>query len=86
VIEPVDLRPWDDALHALTADRALYERVSSASREAALRFAASLDAGRMPEFLQSLQPGEVMRERPSLANLSPEKRTLLLRMARGRKH
>jgi hypothetical protein len=26
-----------------------------------------------------------VRERPSLANLSPEKRTLLLQMARGRK-
>jgi hypothetical protein len=27
-----------------------------------------------------------VRERPSLANLSGEKRTLLLQMARGRKH
>jgi hypothetical protein len=40
----------------------------------------------MPEFLQSLKPGEAVPERPSLANLSPEKRTLLLRMARSRKH
>jgi glycosyltransferase involved in cell wall biosynthesis len=86
VIGPVDLRPWEDALRALLTDRALYERVSAASREAALRFAGGLDAGRMPEFLQSLQPGEAVRERPSLANLSPEKRTLLLRMARSRKH
>jgi glycosyltransferase involved in cell wall biosynthesis len=85
VIGPVDLRPWEDALCALATDRALYERVSAASREAALRFAGSLDAGRMPEFLQSLQPGERVRERPSLAHMSGEKRTLLLRMARGRK-
>ena len=85
VIGPVDLRPWEDALRALLTDRALYERVSAASREAALRFAGSLDAGRMQAFLQSLKPGEAVRERPSLANLSPQKRTLLLRMARGRK-
>jgi glycosyltransferase involved in cell wall biosynthesis len=85
VIGPVDLQPWEDALRALATDRALYERVSAASREAALRFAGGLDAGRMPEFLQSLKPGERVRERPSLANLSPEKRTLLLQMARSRK-
>jgi glycosyltransferase involved in cell wall biosynthesis len=85
VIGPVDLRPWEDALRALLTDRVLYERVSAASREAALRFAGSLDAGRMPEFLQSLEPGEPVPERRSLANLSPEKRTLLLRMARSRK-
>src|ERR1039457_7245538 len=77
--------PWEDALRALLTDRALYERVSAASREAALRFAGSLDAGRMQAFLQSLKPGEAVRERPSLANLSPQKRTLLLQMARGRK-
>jgi glycosyltransferase involved in cell wall biosynthesis len=86
VIGPVDLRPWEEALRALATDGALYERVSAVSREAALRFAGSLDAGRMPEFLESLQPGERVRERPSLANLSGEKRTLLLQLARGRKH
>jgi len=82
----VDLRPWEEALRALLTDRALYERVSIASREAALSFALSLDAGRMPEFLQSLKPGEAVRERSSQANLSPERRNLLLQMARGRKH
>ncbi|HTT61353.1 MAG TPA: glycosyltransferase family 4 protein [Bryobacteraceae bacterium] len=85
VIGPVDLKPWEEALRALLTGRALYEQVSAASREAALRFVGGLDAGRMPEYLQSLQPGERVRERPSLANLSPEKRTLLLQMARGRK-
>jgi hypothetical protein len=85
VIEPVDLQPWEDALRALLTDRALYERVSAASREAALRFAGRLDAGRMAEFLQSLRPGEAVREIPSLANLSPEKRALLLQRARARK-
>jgi glycosyltransferase involved in cell wall biosynthesis len=84
-IGEVDLRPWEEALRALLTDRTLYDRVSAESREAALRFTATLDAGRMPRFLQSLQPGEAVRERPSLASLSPEKRTLLLQMTRGRK-
>jgi glycosyltransferase involved in cell wall biosynthesis len=85
VIGPVDPRPWEDALRALLTDGTLYDRVSAASREAALRFVGNLDAGRMPEFLQSLKPGEAVPERPSLANLSPEKRALLLRMARSRR-
>ena len=84
VIGPVDLQPWEEALRALLTDRALYAHVSAASREAALRFAGGLDAGRMPDFLQSLQPGEAVRERPSLASLSAEKRSLLLKLARGR--
>ena len=85
VIEPVDLGPWEDALRALLTDRALYERVSTASRAAALRFVSGLDAGCMPAFLQSLEPGEAVRERPTLANLSPQRRALLLQMARRRK-
>lgn len=83
VIGPVDVEPWADALRALVADRALYGEVSAASREAALRFVNGLDAGRMLEYLQSLSPGEARRERPSLADLSTEKRALLLRKARG---
>jgi len=85
VFAPADLQPWEEALRGLLTDRALYQRVSAASREAALLFTGSLDAARMPEFLQSLTPGERLPERPSLANLSPEKRSLLLRMARSRK-
>jgi glycosyltransferase involved in cell wall biosynthesis len=85
VIGPVDLRPWEGALRALLSDRALYERVSADSRAAALGFVGALDAARMPQFLQSLRPGTALPERPSLAHLSPEKRTLLLQLARGRK-
>ncbi len=40
----------------------------------------------MLEFLETLAPGEAVHERPSLASLSPEKRALLLRKARGWKH
>jgi hypothetical protein len=85
VIGPIDLQPWEESLRLLLTDRALYERVSAASRKAALGFVSGLDAGRMMAFLQSLEPGEAVRERPSLANLSGEKRALLLKLARGRK-
>ncbi|MGO4885424.1 MAG: glycosyltransferase [Bryobacteraceae bacterium] len=85
VIGPLDLGPWEQALRALLTDRDLYERVSAVSRAAALRFVNSLNAACMPEFLMSLKPGDPLPEHGSLANLSPEKRTLLLRMARSRK-
>ena len=71
---------------ALLTDRALFDCVSTASREAALRFVGGLDAGRMPAYLASLQPGAAAPERLSLASLSPQKRELLLQMARARKH
>jgi glycosyltransferase involved in cell wall biosynthesis len=86
VIGPVDLEPWVDALRTLLTDHALYDRVSMASRDAALGFVGGLDAGRMLQYLQSLKPGAAVRERPSLADLSPGKRALLLRKARGWKH
>ena len=50
VLDPVDLKPWAEALQMLLTDRGAYERVSAASREAALQFTAQLDAGRMTEF------------------------------------
>jgi hypothetical protein len=78
VIEPADLEPWTKALHALVTDCALYEQVSAASREAALRFVGSLDAGRMQAYLQSLAPGQAVPEPVSAASLSPQKRALLL--------
>jgi len=86
VIGPVNLEPWTNALRALLSDGALYERVSAASREAALQFVGGLDAGRMQSYLQSLKPGDAAPERPTLANLSPEKRALLLQKARARTH
>jgi len=85
VIGPVDLEPWAKALDALLTDRALYEHVSAASRHAALRFVNLLDASRMREYLESLRPGEAVPEPPSLANLSPEKRALLLQKIRSRR-
>jgi glycosyltransferase involved in cell wall biosynthesis len=85
VIEPSDLEPWDGALHALLNDRALYQDVSAASREAALRFVDGLDAGRMLAYLQTLVRGEAVPEPASLASLSSEKRALLLQRSRSRR-
>ena len=85
VIGPVDLEPWAEGLDALLIDRALYEQASAASREAALRFVGGLDAGRMREYLEALTPGDAVVEPASLANLSPDKRALLLRKIRGRR-
>jgi len=84
VIEPVDLQSWADTLCLLLTDGALYQQVSAASREAALGFVGGLDAGRMLQYLQSLTPGDILPERPSLASLSPAKRALLLQKARSR--
>jgi len=85
VIEPVDLGPWTNALHDLLTDRALYEEVSAASEDAALRFAGSLDAGHMQAYLESLAPGQAVYEPVSTASLSPEKRALLLQRIRSKK-
>jgi len=85
VIGPVDLDLWAHALHALLTDRALYNQVSTASRDAALRFVAGLDAQRMRNYLESLTPGETAPVPPSLADLSPDKRALLLQKIRGRR-
>jgi hypothetical protein len=85
VIEPADLEPWTNALHALVSDSSLYEQVSAASREAALRFVGSLDAGRMQAYLQSLAPGQAVAEPASAASLSPQKRALLLQKIRGKR-
>ncbi|HLY18461.1 MAG TPA: glycosyltransferase family 4 protein [Bryobacteraceae bacterium] len=83
VIGPLNLEPWADTLRALLGDRELYEQVSAASRTAALQFVGGLDAGRMLAYLQSLEPADAAPERPSLANLSAERRALLLRKARA---
>ena len=85
VIEPSDLEPWTQALQTLLTDPAMYEQVSAASREAALHFAGSLDAGRMAAYLQSLARGEVVPESVSVASLTPAKRALLLQRMRGKK-
>jgi glycosyltransferase involved in cell wall biosynthesis len=85
VVGEIDLQPWERALDALSTDRELWQRVSQASREAALGFVATLSAGRLAEFLLRLTPGEPVREEAPPASLSPERRSLLLQLARRRK-
>lgn len=85
VIKPQNLAPWIDMLRALLTGRALYERVSTESREAALKFVTGLDAGSLLQYLRTLAPGAADHEPASMASLSPERRALLLRKMRGKK-
>ena len=82
--------PWLEALDELLGDRRAYQRESAASRQAAERFVAGLDAGRMEAYLGALRPApnETSRapaERTTIESLSPEKRALLLERARKRR-
>jgi glycosyltransferase involved in cell wall biosynthesis len=54
VIPPQDVGPWREALGRLLGDRALYERQSRASREAALEFVSGLSIEPFEELLSSL--------------------------------
>jgi glycosyltransferase involved in cell wall biosynthesis len=79
VVPRNDAAPWVAAVSELLTDRAAYTRESAASREAAGRFVAGLDAGRMERYLLELRRGAVSRPGPAtVESLSPEKRALLL--------
>jgi len=79
VVPANDPAPWIAAVTELLTNRAAYERESAASREAASRFVAGIDAGRMERYLSELQRGTVSRPEPvTVESLSPEKRALLL--------
>ena len=54
VAPPQDIIPWQAALHRLLTDDAAYRRCSSMSREAALLFLPSTDAGHFVRYLESL--------------------------------
>lgn len=87
VITTQDLSPWEQALGSLLGSRPLYEEEAEASRQAAERFVAGLDAGQMETFLLSLRPRESapVTHHPvedAMQRLSPEKRALLLQRLR----
>ena len=87
VVHESDPAPWLAAIRELTGDRAAYERESTASREAALRFLAGLDAGEMEQYLEALKPrapGSVASH-STVESLSPERRALLRDLLRKRK-
>jgi glycosyltransferase involved in cell wall biosynthesis len=56
VIPDQDLGPWVESLNALLTDQALYERISTESRLAALDYVASAGVERFEGFLRSLEP------------------------------
>ncbi|HSG39127.1 MAG TPA: glycosyltransferase family 4 protein [Thermoanaerobaculia bacterium] len=73
VVPPQDVAPWAEALRELTTDRERYERLSAASREAALSFVRGIDAAATVEgFLARLAP-----RTDRLSHLAPDKRARL---------
>jgi len=84
-----DIGPWHEALRRLLSDRAHYEEISRASREAALSYAANLSVAPFESFLEGILRAPRRARRPAAAataepdrhglldKLSPEKRRLL---------
>ena len=79
-----ELQPWADAIEELYTKRDVYEEESRRSRDAALRFVASLRVEAMEEMLRSLAPAAPEAAPPAsrIERLSPEKRALLARRLR----
>jgi hypothetical protein len=74
------------ALRELLNDRSAYQRESTASRTAALRFVKTLDAADLERYLTSLEARPAERPAPpTIESLSPEKRALLLERLRKRR-
>jgi glycosyltransferase involved in cell wall biosynthesis len=86
VVRENDVSPWLAALRELLGDRHAYERESRASRTAAERFVAGLDAAALEHYLASLRPRtDGPATHATIESLSPEKRALLLERLRKRK-
>jgi len=56
VVPDQDIGPWLEALQKLLSDRGHYDRLSAASREAALRYVSSLELTPVEDFLEDLAP------------------------------
>jgi glycosyltransferase involved in cell wall biosynthesis len=54
VVPEQDVRPWAEALSRLLSDRALYEQVSKASREAALAFVGRIGPHHFERYFEQL--------------------------------
>ncbi len=86
VVPNNDPEPWVAALRELLGDRDAYTRESRASRTAAHRFIATLDAADMEHYLATLKPrSDAQASHATIESLSPEKRALLLERLRKRK-
>jgi glycosyltransferase involved in cell wall biosynthesis len=85
VLPEQDIALWTTALRAVISDRELYRTLSDVSREAALRFVASLWPQQLEEFLAALRPAEpVAASGHAAEKLSAERRALLLERLRAR--
>ena len=89
-----DIGPWEAALGRLVSDRAHYEQLSRASREAAMAATANLSVGPFEELLEwraglsprwAFPPPPVRESLPvnALERLSPDRRKLLALRLRG---
>ncbi len=85
VVPENDAAPWIAALSELLSDRAAYARESAASRTAAAGFVASLDAGALGRYLESLAAAPPASAPATMESLSPGKRALLLQRLHRRK-
>jgi len=87
IVPEQDVAPWLEALEKLLSDRAHYEWLSAASRNAALDHVSKLGIGPCEDFLQTLAPAQRVEasqrnEEPGLSSealhsLSPERLELL---------
>jgi glycosyltransferase involved in cell wall biosynthesis len=98
VVPEQSIGPWFETLRGLLSDRRLYERLSMASREAALAFVSGVGIEPYQTYLEGLEPasqtdhnGDAMRERKQssttrgiLDNLSPKMRSLLALQLRAK--
>ncbi|HEU4595414.1 MAG TPA: glycosyltransferase family 4 protein [Pyrinomonadaceae bacterium] len=96
VIPPQDIAPWESALRRLLTERAHYEELSRASREAALSFVARAGAEPFEQSLSALSPASAHADavgqspesgaradaRALVGKLSPERLELLARRLR----
>lgn len=64
-IPPQDIAPWHAALERLVSDRAHYEELSRQSHEAAMAYAARLNALPFESYLENLMQSNGPRRRPS---------------------
>ena len=86
VVPENDPSPWVEALRHLLTNREAYLKESRASRQAANRFVATLNAADMESYLKSLKARpETSATHATIESLSPEKRALLLERLRKRR-
>ena len=62
IVPDQDVDPWEETLRKLLSDRALYEQLSAASREAALRFVSSVRVEPFENYLENLQPASQVKQ------------------------